>query len=864
MKKEHSSRTAPLETFIDWLHRTPRTVLLAAGLGWATLALGTGCGPDDSTSDPDPDTQSTADVTDTAESDTRRPRDTGSDTACTADSDDDGTPDCRDECPNDPSRTEPGACGCGAEGSSEDTDGDGTPDCNDQCPQNPDKVAPNACGCDRVVCFAGGISVPIGGRAKSVAATDVDGDDVPDVLFAADNASLHTARNRGDGTFQSDEMVDAGADTVPGAMATGDLDGDGASDVVLADKGDVANQPKLTVLFNDGSGSFGSKETFKEEDRNLEDVAIADLDGDGALDILSASSPQQRRLSDTVAVYSGRGDGSFEGPTRYDIEATPAELAVADVDGDGVEDVLTANFTSISLLSGKGDGTFEAATTIDVPVTAKSLAATKIDGDDHVDVVVGGGDPGKVWVGAGNGDGTFSAVTSLSPGKRIHALEAADFDGDGRPDFAVLHGDHTDDSLDRISVYRNQSQGTFGTSQTFRSGNESTALTSADFDGDDAPDLAVANEGVYASSIFLGEADGTFQTTPTRSIGQGETLDSELRGVGSADLDGDGAQDVLASYRLGLAVLPGNGDGTVGTQRTVDIPTPFTWSTADLNDDGALDIVYARLDSPILSVRLGKGDGTFRDPESNPEGSTRSVGENPTSVQTADLDGDGQMDAVTANETGENVTVLLGNGDGSFEEGKNLDLGSNGNDPTDVATADLDGDGALDIVTSNRSDQGVSVLLGRGDGTFEDVENYDTDSSVTPEAVGVADLNGDGSPDVVVGGHESGRGLSVLLGNGDGSLQAPQNVEREVTDLLVGDFDGNGDADVFSVHNGGDAGLVWRGNGEGDIEQFQGYYTGGERPESVATTDLDGDGYLDIVVANNVSNDVGILLNGAN
>ena len=198
-------------------------------------------------------------------------------------------------------------------------------------------------------------------------------------------------------------------------------------------------------------------------------------------------------------------------------------------------------------------------------------------------------------------------------------------------------------------------------------------------------------------------------------------------------------------------------------------------AVADVNGDGKADMVVAAVElnsgNGLVDVLLGNGDGTFR-----PAGGQSSGGRQTASVAVADVNGDGKPDILVANfcTTGPTCTdpsgvvgVLLGNGDGTFQPV--VTYGSGGGFSLSIAVADVNGDGKPDVLVANESTSGVSVLLGNGDGTFKSAVTCDAGLNWA-RSVQVADLNGDGKPDLAFTAYDYTGVIGVLLGNGDGTF----------------------------------------------------------------------------------------------
>ena len=278
---------------------------------------------------------------------------------------------------------------------------------------------------------------------------------------------------------------------------------------------------------------------------------------------------------------------------------------------------------------------------------------------------------------------------------------------------------------------------------------------------------------------------------------------------------------------------------------------PISVAVGDFNGDGKPDLVVVNQGSNTVSVLLGNGEGTFQ------PAVDYAVGTSPYSVAVGDFNGDGKLDLAVADGGNDNVGVLLGNGDGTFQPAVNYAVGTF---PVSVAVGDFNGEGKLDLVVANENSNNVSVLLGNGNGTFNGAVTYAVGAS--PVSVAVGDFNGDGKLDLAVADY-SDNNVSVLLGNGDGTFQAQKTyaVGTNPYSVAVGDFNSDGKLDLVVANFWSTNVSVLLGNDDGTFQSAVNYSVNGG-PKSVVVGDLNGDGNLDLAAAIWNGIEVGLLGNG--
>ena len=694
------------------------------------------------------------------------------------------------------------------------------------------------------------VTYPVG-PVSAMIAGEFTGDGHTDLAFldGFDNTVFILLGN-GDGTFQPPVAYAVGSS--PFEMVAGDFTGDGHTDLAVTNFYDNT----VSILLGNGDGTFQPQVTYAVGEGPTALVA-GDFTGDGRLDLAAV-------VAGGVSVVLGNGDGSFQSPVLYPVvDGVLVGLVTANFTSDGHTDLAVAGITGVWVFFGKGDGTFQNPVLVPTPSSAFNTMITgDFNGDGHTDLASPSNT--NVSILLGNGDGTFQPEVNYATGLSGGNLVTGDFNGDGYTDLAL----NNESQPGLVTVLFGNREGSFQNQVANVVGSYPDAMVTGDFTGNGHTDLAVANEGDNSVSILLGNGDGTFQPQATYPVG------SYPDAMVTGDFNGDGSTDlaVLSGSDDTVSILLGNGNGTFQPQVTYPLgdgggdqgADPDAIVAADLTGDGHTDLAVADYSNNTVLILLGNGDGTFVvSPVTYP------VGPDPVAMVAGDFTGDGHTDLAVA-FLGPNrgmasdhailggVSVLLGNGDGTFQPEVNYAVGPH---PDAIVAGEFTGDGHTDLAVFNYggyiavngvyavSGSSVSILLGRGNGTFQPQVTYPLGLSAQtyyPDEFVTADLTGDGHADLAVANYNRNT-VSILLGNGDGTFQDPVTYPMNVppTGLVTGDFTGDGHADLAVVNNSSNSVSVLL-NLNGSFVPAGSYVTNPQANPIVA--DVTGDGIDDVLV----------------
>lgn len=589
---------------------------------------------------------------------------------------------------------------------------------------------------------------------------------------------------------------------------------------------------------------------------------------------------------DSISLYRHQPDGSWTRSPGPATGLTPVRIAAGDLNGDGYPDLVVANnsfgLASLSIYRGDAAGNFTLSQELKVDTSISDLQLADVNGDGRLDIVVTDPDAGDVSVlvnqalpggvlafqdelrlRAGTGiygvklsqgtllaDALFAGLGApltfpplyfLTSNEETEGVAVGDFTGDGRADLVMANrGDNT------LTLLTGKPGG-FMDPQVVAMANRPLTVVAGDLEHNGKLDLVVLNGGDNTVAVYRGDGQGHFTQIFSTDAG------SDPTGLSIADVNGDGRPDLVIGNQFGDALtLLGNGDGTFQPFRRAERDVAL--AVADLFHTGQSDFIYANQSLDRISIQQGgAAPAVFQD---------RSDGVlAPGAVQLADLNGDGLPDLVVANGGANEVRVYLGQANGQFGPAQRYFTGT---DPVSITIGDVNGDGIPDLAVTNKGSNDVTILLGQGSGAAWSLAPGPRLNSggLGPVATVLQDVTGSGIPDLLISNSESNTVVQLHgVGNGffDDTHPVTYAVGEEPGPLFVGNF-GKGGLDLVTV-NARSSDITLIANFTTAPQTFR-FPTGGASPTAAAVTDFNQDGTEDLVVANQSSGLVSLLLGG--
>jgi hypothetical protein len=720
----------------------------------------------------------------------------------------------------------------------------------------------------------GGLSAPVSyynpnyltSSVNTAYAVDVNGDGFADIIgFDINNDTMITWLNLGNGTFNAAVTTPLDATYgYPNFVLVQDVNGDGKPDLIFAMSQFVSRSSAnifLEVMPGKGDGTFITPVAAQVQEFAVAasvqmpgsgGIALGDLNGDGKLDIAVAID---ERLSAATGEYVvttalGNGDGTFgalgktlpvsvaaTSPNGFTVAYNSTGVQLVDLNGDGKLDLATDINGTLVVAPGQGSGTFGAALSTSIPQASglQQMIFTDVNGDGKPDLIAGAA---TLAIFQGNGDGTFAAPTTSGQyiADPTSGIALADFNGDGIADIAQLGADYKE-----VALYFGNGKGELHGAPLVTSASDTDGVdwnleatgkyTTSGFS--DAVFLHVIATG---TELLTGISDGKGNFTFVSSLAGGVPSDLQYIQPIHADFNGDGNEDLLLTGLAGnVTVALSHGDGTFAAPVSVYLPAglacPVYYAAAgDLDGDGKTDLIIPYAGDQACGsaaggpsgfyTLLGKGDGTFSAPVFTQAGTEL------YSATLADINGDGKLDLVLDDAplvtgVGFNISLALGNGDGTFGT---LNTILTNYLISDVAVGDINGDGKADLVLSAEEVEGsvvttggILTITGNGDGTFNSPSLIASGNFFY--GMQLADMSNDGNPDIVAtlystnGQPKNYYGMVTLLGLGNGQFTAPVNQLESLASTLpqVGNFYNDNALDVMTQTGYGPALFMGQG-----------------------------------------------------
>lgn len=628
--------------------------------------------------------------------------------------------------------------------------------------------------------------------------------------------------------------------TGPNGAALGDFDLDGRTDVALTYHGFPYDQFAVALWFGVGDGTFLAGPTFEIEavpsTRVAAGIRVADVDNNFAPDIVLLGATRFSFAKPELHVLLNDGSGAFTLlPAQDPGGFTGRGLEVGDWNEDGLPDVFLSSSNTPQLLLGNGDGTF--ATPQPLGATGLDPLAADVDADGHLDVVASSGDTTRVFLGAG--DGTFATAIESTTALGVSCV--LDLDGDGLIDLARLRST-------RLTTYRGDGSGAFAPLQTLVTALDSDSLVAADVDRRGGADLVVGSTWSRSLAHFASDP-----SAPGELIGASPSpILGPIVAATTADVDEDGLLDIVGTQEdalvQGAAVHEGDGSGGfVTTTALAGGNVPVSVASGDWNDDGHADVLIGSSDEALV-LWHGDGTGAFT------FAATLSS-DWPSHVAAGDFDEDGSTDMLVCEYIDD--LLRLRRGSAAFAPGPALAVGAF---PAHVISADWNADGHLDAGLATFVPAQLEIWLGDGSGGFAASATVPT--GIRPRQLLAVDLDGDGVLDIA-SAYEGGgtSGLVTALGNGDGTFGPASTMltgRDHASSLAALDLDADGRLDLAVAH--GAPFSLGSGQRTGDVTVFRGHGDGsfaapiafglGSGAVALFAADFDGDGRTDLAAVN--------------
>ena len=633
-------------------------------------------------------------------------------------------------------------------------------------------------------------------------------------------------------------------------VAAADFNGDGIDDLVFAND----DSDSVSIVLGAPALTLGPATAFPAGD-GPEAVATGDLNQDGNIDVVTANLAFP---NSELTVMFGNGDGTLQAPIALADDETPLDVALGDINGDTITDlVFTGQNAGILTIINNGDGTFQTPTLLDNNMFPTSIQLAEMNGDGFLDIL------SSAAIRLGNGDGTFQPPIAFPSPLFYFYANADDLNFDGIPDVVAVSS-----ATNTLTAMLGVGDGSLQPPVHYAVGNSPQFFEFTMADENDGVDLLISNTFDDYATVLSGNGDGTFVGTRLFPASSGTS------GIAVSDFNGDGIEDLATGSTLSRDVtfLPGLALGQYGTAIPQRGLRGTVSASGDFDRDGSPDLVMASRGSAgftnaSVTLALNQGDGTFANPLTLqlPEPNVQAP-----AALALDVNNDTNLDIVTANNGTADISIFLGNGDGTFQGPTQIALGLPPSDQSDlIVAAQLNSDPHTDLVIVTPGSfaagtGGVSILLGNGAGSF--ALSQQLLPNTEPSGATVGDFNSDFNSDLAIFFSTVGPNFEtfamIFPGLGDGTFAAPAtlpfNEAFGANAPNVGDFNLDGHLDLL-VSLSDSTLTILHGVGDGTFGSPVAYDAGIVGQETLVR-DLNADNRPDILVVNSPANGGGVVV----
>ncbi|CAF0764786.1 unnamed protein product [Adineta steineri] len=634
-------------------------------------------------------------------------------------------------------------------------------------------------------------------QSRSIAVGDLNNYNFKDIVVANSGTSnIGIFLSNGNGTFQNQKIYSTGLKSSPRSIVIDDLNNDSFLDIIVAN----FYTNSIGIFFGYENGKFKNEINISTGSSHPLFIKTCDLNKNNFIDIIVINYPKNN-----IEIFYGFGNGSFEDGIKYFLgyDSIPYDLSIEDLNEDDYLDLVIVNYgtSNIYILFGFSNKIFtnEISYSTNHLSNPTSLIVKDINNDNYLDIIVANSNLRNIGFFFGYGNGTFEKQVLLET------------------------------TLNFYPKY----------------------LNIDDFNNDKIWDIVIVDSKLNKLYIFLGHGNGRFEKYTTYDI----FLGSNPSSIAIADFDNNNQSDIVLTNFDTNNILILINYSSKSSIRQINYDTGPSSSTnsiqiADLNNDHILDLVY-RSESNI-AIRFGLSNGNFSNEIKYSLGNEKMKCQY---ITIADLNNDKQMDIITANVNGDNLSIFIGYNYGEFYLISYYSTG-NGSTPFWVTTADINNDNIQDIISANTGTNSIGIFLGFGNGTFNQMISYSLDENYSPYSIIVNDINNDNYLDMIIlSEYVSGDGYIIIL-FGYNNLTFINKYKYSTGDnsfpftMTLVDFNNDYYFDIAVANTGTNNIVIFFGFGNGTFTKQTSYSVGNSTMSYyIIAADFNNDNISDLIVS---------------